>query len=370
MRVVLATHYALPHMGGIEVTVDAVARRLAARGHEVAVVASAAAARPGAEVREGVRVVRVPAFNGAERRLGVPYPVFSPALLRVLRRELAGADVVHAQGFLHQSSLAALAMAPPGAARVLTEHVGHVAYASRALDAIESAAIATAGRAAARRAQAHVVYNTSVAGLLARLAPGRRVAWIHNGVDGARFRPAGDAAERARLRASFGWDERPRVLFAGRPVAKKGLDVALAAAERGGFALAVAGSPAAPPGAESLGLLEQERMADAYRAADVLLAPSYGEGLPLVVQEALASGLPVVVSDDPGYRDTLRAGSPGVRLAQRDADAMAAAVTELLAAPALRAEASAVAASFARRTFSWTRAADEHEALYAELLRR
>lgn len=370
MRVVLATHYALPHTGGIEVVVDAVSRRLAARGHEVAVVACAAAGRPGEELRDGVRVVRVRAYNGAERRLGVPYPVFSPALLRVLRRELAGADVVHAHGFLYQSSAAALAMAPRGAARVLTEHVGHVAYASRALDAAESAAIATVGRAAARRAQAHVVYNATVAELLARLAPRRRTAWIVNGVDGERFRPAADDAERARLRASFGWDERPRVLFAGRPVAKKGFDVALDAAQRGGFALAVAGAPGGVHGAESLRLLAPERMAEAYRAADVLLVPSHGEGLPLVVQEALASGLPVVVSDDPGYRDTLRAGSPGVVLVPRDAAAMAAAVGELLSSPARRAEAAAVAAGFARRAFSWTHAADEHEALYRELLRR
>jgi glycosyltransferase involved in cell wall biosynthesis len=233
------------------------------------------------------------------------------------------------------------------------------------LDAAESAAIATAGRFAARRAHALVAYNETVAGLLARLAPGRRVVRILNGVDGTRFRPPADAAERERLRASFNWDERPRVLFAGRPVAKKGFDVARAAAARGGFALVVAGAPEGPG---SLGVLEPERMGEAYRAADVLLAPSYGEGLPLVVQEALASGLPVVVSDDPGYRDTLRAGSPGVTLAPRDAEAMAAAVGALLAAPALREDASVVAAAFARRAFSWTRAADEHEALYAELL--
>lgn len=376
MRILFVTHYALPHMGGIEVAVDAMARELAGRGDEVAVVASAAGAAAGAAGGDGHRIVRVRAFNGAEERLGVPYPLFSPGLLGVLRREIARADVVHAHGFLYQSSVAALAMASRAAhrpARVLTEHVGHVPYSSRALDAAQAAAVATLGRSAARLAQGHVVFNATVADLLVRLAPGRRTAWILNGVDPERYRPAADAADRRRLRETFGWDERPRVLFAGRPVAKKGFDVALAAAAgaEGAYRLVVAGPevlPAGvPAGVELLGRLAPERMAEAYRAADALLVPSHGEGLPLVAQEALASGLPVVMTDDPGYRETMAPGRPGVRLAARTPAAMGAAVAELLSDPGRRAEASVAAAGFARRTFSWGRAADEHLALYGDL---
>ena len=42
MRILFVSHYALPHLGGIEVAIDAMARELSGRGHEVAYVASGA----------------------------------------------------------------------------------------------------------------------------------------------------------------------------------------------------------------------------------------------------------------------------------------------------------------------------------------
>src|SRR3954447_165925 len=207
------------------------ARELTGRGHEVAYLASDAVrkdegtARPAPETP--YRVVRVPALNAIEDRLGVPYPLFGPRLVRGLRRELHRADVLHAHGFLYMSAVAALRMSR--VPRVLTEHVGHVPYESRLLDRAEAAAIATIGRAAARAADALVYFNDKVRGELARLAPGTRLERIENGVDTDRYRPPSEG-ERERLRTELGWDERPRALFVGRLVAKKGVDVALAAA--------------------------------------------------------------------------------------------------------------------------------------------
>ena len=90
-RILLLSHYALPHLGGIEVVVDALARELGRAGHEVVHVASDGR-RQGETVPEptAYRVIRVPASNLLER-LGVPYPVFGPRLLGVLRREVAAA---------------------------------------------------------------------------------------------------------------------------------------------------------------------------------------------------------------------------------------------------------------------------------------
>ena len=55
----------------------------------------------------------------------------------------------------------------------------------------------------------------------------------------------------------------------------------------------------------------QTALSDAYRASDVFVLPSFYEGLPLVVVEALACGCKVVVTDLPGIRPWLKANLPG-----------------------------------------------------------
>jgi D-inositol-3-phosphate glycosyltransferase len=369
LRILFVSHYALPHLGGIEVAVDAMARELTGRGHEVVHLASDAV-RPGEETGPPppvpYRVVRLRALNTAEARLGAPYPLFGPRLLRELRRELARADVVHAHGFLYMNAVGALRMARVPA--VLTEHVGHVHYESALLDRAEAAAIATIGRAAARAADAIVYINDKVREELERLAPGARLERIENGVDTDAYRPP-EPGERERLRAELGWDERPRALFVGRLVAKKGVDLALAAAAAGAgrFELVIVGPgqlpPAAPPNVTATGPLPPARVAELYRAADAFLLPSRGEGFPLTVQEAMASALPVILADDPAYPEHLDGAGAGATLLAPNPESMAQAVLQAARDPA----AGEAAAQHARTRFSWHTAADAHERLYREL---
>lgn len=60
-----------------------------------------------------------------------------------------------------------------------------------------------------------------------------------------------------------------------------------------------------------LGRLSQTDLAQAYRSADIFVLPSFFEGLPLVVIEALACGCKVVTTDLPGIRSWLDANAPG-----------------------------------------------------------
>jgi D-inositol-3-phosphate glycosyltransferase len=379
MRILSVSHYAPPHVGGLEALVDALATGLARRGHEVTAISSTAGLRDGLGVARSrspeYRMIYVPALNKfLEARLGVPYPLFSPSLVPVLRREISRADVVHAHGFLFQSTLLAQALArraPNRPAVVLSEHVGHVPYENRVLDRLEAAAIATLGKWSARASDAIVLCNRRVVELIARLAPAARVQWIDNGVNTELFRPAAES-ERAALRKEFGWDERPRVVFGGRAVAKKGFDVALEAARRadGAFTLAVVGTfrpPTGAPNVESLGLLPRERMAEALRAADALFVPARGEGLPITILEALASGLPTVGTDDPGYSAALAEFGAAVRLMPVEAGAMAHALAEIVSDPSARVSAEAGVPT-ARRRYSVDACVGGHERLYRDLL--
>jgi glycosyltransferase involved in cell wall biosynthesis len=316
-------------------------------------------------------VVRLPASNVLERRFGVPYPLFGPRkLAAALRKLVTAADVVHVHGMLFQNSVAALRLArrEGRAARVLTEHVGHVPYGNPLLDLVEAVAIRTVGRYAARAAETIITLNPRVEALMTALAPRTPTVRIDNGVDLDRYRPP-HAGEREELRTSLGWDATPRVLFVGRLVAKKGLAIALDAARlgNGAWELVVAGPGTPPEGAahaQFLGALPPERIAALYRACDAFLLPSRGEGFPLTAQEAMASALPIVLSDDPAYSSVLDGSGAGASLVPARAETMAAAVQALL--PRAH-QAGQEAARFARSRFSWEQTADRHLAIYESL---
>jgi glycosyltransferase involved in cell wall biosynthesis len=376
VRILLVSAYGLPHIGGVEVIVDELASQLAKRGNEVTHVTSAAGAERG-EIDTRYRVQRVRAINTLETRLGVPYPIFGPSLINVLRREIAAADIVHAHGFIYPGTVAAFALAQRAGSKaslVLTEHVGNVPYASTALNAVETAAIRVLGRRVLQRADVAVTYNDRVGDQLVALWPEIERETILNGVDHQLFHPPTDD-ERRQLRFELGWDDRPRALFVGRPVAKKGFPIAVAAirgvASR--VAMVVAGSErlprGTPGGIEALGRLSQQRLAQVYRACDILLIPSWGEGFPLVAQEGLASGLPLILAEDPGYAPNLHGAGAAVRIVKEPSE-FATALAEIIEDPAVHGQARKAATEHAKSAFSWPRAATEHEDLYRRLIAR
>ena len=370
-NILLLSHYALPHLGGIEVVVDALAREFVALGHQVTHISAdtkVAREQPVEQVSPPpYEIIRVPALNLLENKLGVPWPIFDPRLLPRLFQALRTADVVHAHGMLYLPSALGLLWAKKGRhARILTEHVGHVPYENPFVDRIEKIAIASIGRAAARSADAITVLNEKVRAEMAALAPGTRCVHIPNGVDMEKYHPP-TPGEHWRLRAALGWDQTPRLLFVGRLVKKKGIDFALATAKRlhGRAHLVVVGPGGLVPdlNVEYLGPLPPRQVAELYRAADLFFLPSQGEGFPLTAQEAMASGLPVILAEDKAYEPYL---GGGMQTAPRDPRALAAAIETWLD-PVERANAGKAASQRAQRDFSWRVAARSYLALYDEI---
>ena len=367
MRILFLSHYALPHIGGIETVIGTLREELARRGHEVRHVASDVLASPGQPdppaVNGDAGVVRVPAFSAPLEARGVPWPVFSPRLIGTLRRELAWADVVHGHGYLYQPVVAGLlaARARRRPATVLTEHVGRVPQQTTIRTALQDAAIAVAGRASVRAADVLVALNDRLAGELRALAGRAPIVKIANGVDTRCFRPPAPG-ERERLRSELGWDGRRRVLLVGRLTERKGIDAAVAAARRAGgdFELVVVGPGrlrAGGDGVRVLGAVPRVRLASLYRAADALVLPSFGEGFPITAQEAAVSGLPVVLASDPSYGEHVAAAPGAFRLVDAAPAALAAALRTL--GPGDPATTAA-----AREAFSISATADQHERLY------
>jgi glycosyltransferase involved in cell wall biosynthesis len=182
----------------------------------------------------------------------------------------------------------------------------------------KSAWLILLSRWAAARADAVIVKSKEMARHLPEV---NDVEVIPNGVDLARFAPVPMAEARARL----GWPAEGEVLlFAGKPDEPR-KNVALAREverrlrERGHDLRLVVfhGQP-------------QGDLVLAMNAADVLLLPSFHEGSPNVVKEAMAVNLPVVAAPAGDCEERLAGVSPG-GVAAREPDAFSAAVERVLA---------------------------------------
>jgi glycosyltransferase involved in cell wall biosynthesis len=173
-----------------------------------------------------------------------------------------------------------------------------------------------------------------------------RVVVVANTVDvdalGARV--DGLRARRDELRARLGVGaEETLVLAVARLAPEKGLDTLAAAVARvPGARLVVAGEGLLRPelerrGVALLGHLEGDALLEAYAAADVFALLSRREPWGVVVNEAAAAGLPLVLSDRVGAaRDLLRPGENGELVPPDDVAAAAAALERLARDPALR----------------------------------
>jgi len=348
----VVSHLALPHVGGVENLVDLEVRGLAAAGHEVALVTSnGTGAGRTPEYPENVRVIRVPANHFLERRLGIPYPLFGLRLLKELKRELSRADIVHAHGFMFLNAVLAIVMARiSGKPCVLTDHGGIQKFRSWGATLAARLGAETLGRLSATLASRLVAYNSRIQETLNRLGRRRDAEFIPNPLDPELFYPP-TADERAAARNALGWPaNREKVIFVGRLIPAKGVGLLLEALDPsfdvvfcGPGDVSILGLPRAQ--VEYLPPRPQRELRTLYHAADMLVLPAeVREGFPLVVQEAIACGLPVVLGNDPGFAPYRKL--TGLILCEREPKTLNAAIHQALSFGAARTESGRRPADF------------------------
>ncbi|MHB8504885.1 MAG: glycosyltransferase family 4 protein, partial [Acidimicrobiales bacterium] len=104
-----------------------------------------------------------------------------------------------------------------------------------------------------------------------------------------------------------------------------------------------------------LGAVAQDRLVDLYRDADMFCLASFAEGLPIVLMEAMATGLPVVATSVAGIPELVRHGESGLLVPPGCAPALAAALIKLAADPELRRDLGTAARSVVEADFKLTR---------------
>lgn len=370
-NILIVTHYYPPHMGGIEMVAKEQAERLAALGHSVTVVTSKVDPEEHSGIVNGVRVSRVRAWNGLEEK-GSPYPVFAPSIFTTLWSAIAQANIVHVHDATYGSCAIAVVIARLlGKPVVVTQHVGLVQHPSSWVMRAQLLMHGTLGAYAFKVAHAIFTLNDRVEQhVLDHGANPARIVPMANGVDTTLFYPA-TANEKKRLREELGLSlDKPIALFVGRFVPKKGFDKVLAAKDND-YQLVFAGGQADPFTDDAtvlMGTLPQDELAKVYRAADVFVLPSEGEGFPLSIQEAMATGLPIITAYDEGYGRYQLDPHLFKMLHQPNEHSVRAAIKAVITNDDLRKAMSLYSRDYANTHFAWDRVVTRLEHVYDDIL--
>jgi glycosyltransferase involved in cell wall biosynthesis len=346
-----------PHAGGAELHLFEIFKRLAARGHRIRLVCSGWAGGAAGATIDGISICRVGSRNGFAL-LG------RGAVRRALTEERPHVVVED----INKLPLFLAGLTDLPFCAIVPHLFGETAFqeASWPAAAVVWAAERPLARAY-RRAGFHAISESTRDDLVARGVRPERVRVIHPGVDSVRFTP--DPTVRSPS---------PAFLYVGRLKRYKGVDTALRALAvarrtRPDLRLDIAGSGDHGPALEALavrlglggsvafhGFVSEAEKLELLRGAWANVFPSPKEGWGITVVEAGACGTPSLASDSPGLRDSVRHGETGFLVPHDDADALAARMLELAAAPALVERLGAAARRFAE-AHTWERSAEATE---------
>jgi rhamnosyl/mannosyltransferase len=368
LRVVHVGKFYPPVPGGMEQVLESLCRGPQA-GIDNRVLVASTGRSTIHEVVHGVTVTRVGMIGAAG---SVP---IAPGLRMALRRARADLIVLHEP---NPWALLSLAVAPPRAPLIVWFHSEVVRPTLQY--ALFYHPLARAVYARARRI---VVSSPALAGHAAALAPYRdRIAVIPFGIDPSRWEATPAVCARARaIRAECAG--RALVLFAGRMVPYKGVDVLLRALAGLDAAAVIAGDGpwrgrwttlAGELGIAGrvrfAGEVPHEELAALYHACDVFVLPSVtrAEAFGYVQLEAMACARPVVSTRLPsGVPWVNRDGDTGLTVEPGDPEALGRAIGALVADPDLRRRMGAAGRARVLSEFTMARMRAATAALYREV---
>ncbi|KOX04653.1 glycosyltransferase family 4 protein [Streptomyces sp. NRRL B-3648] len=368
MRVVIVTESFPPDVNGVAHSAFQTARHLVDRGHRPLVVAPAPAPAPGSDPDRDAPcpVVRVPSLPlPGYPEVRVALPSRRPAAALAAHRP----DVVHLAGpFILgvRGMAAAVRLGVPTVAVYQTDLAG---YARTYLGAGETAAWRRIRSVHAAADRTLAPSSAAQAALEEHGVP--RVRLWPRGVDTIRFRPQHrDEA----LRRALAPNGEPIVGYVGRLAPEKHVELLSGVCGQAGVRVVVVGDgpsrahlTEALPGAVFLGRRTGDDLARIFASLDVFVHTGPFETFCQTVQEAMASGVPVIAPAAGGPLDLVDHGRTGLLVPPRDAGAVQEAVRALAADPARRAAYGAAArATVEGRT--WAAVGDQLLAHYDAVL--
>jgi glycosyltransferase involved in cell wall biosynthesis len=337
LRVLMVLDNNYPGIGGAELQVRLLSRALAARGHEVKILAPRLdPTRPVHDTVDGIEVERIP--YPRVRVLGSLILMLRFAWYLLRTRE--SYDAIHVHIVKNLATVAGL-LCPFLRASVVIKVSGAWEFDGGVLDPAKRRQPLTLLRNACIRGVDYVQCISVYTRRRLREAdyPECKLRMIHNAVDLDRYQSTDGAR---------GGNTVPIVVFVGRMRPVKGVDVLVRAWKevqvRNRARLVLAGDGPIVPDIKKLAsdsgvadsiefLGEISTVPDLLRRSDIYVQPSYQEGMPNSVLEAMATGLPIVATKISGNEDLVEDGRNGLLVPPGDATALARAIERLLVDP-------------------------------------
>jgi len=382
-RICLVTHFFPPHMGGIEKVSYEQSKRLTEFGYEIDVLTSKIKGQ-NERPAKGIRVFSYPTLNLAER-IGVPYPVLSFKAYRKFVQVIKKCDLVHAHGHVYMSSYMAGKVAKKYKKPfIVTQHNTFIDYQS-ILNILEHLNDFTIGKSVLKCANRIITVSKETMKYVLKLGADKsKTSVIYNGVDTDYFHPVNKEESRKKLGLP---KNRKIILSVRRLVYKNGLDtliesVPLLTRDHPDLLFVVAGKGPSRKLIEDrikelgidaniklTGFVPDRLLPLYYDAADYFILPSAsGEGLPLVLLEAMACGLPVIATTVGGTPEIIKHMKNGVLVPPRNPEAMAETMSKLLSEERLGATIGEEARRIVEDRFTWEKNLRQLQDIYKKVI--
>jgi glycosyltransferase involved in cell wall biosynthesis len=389
MKIVQVVQRYCPAFGGAESQVKSISEELVRRGHEVHVVTSNSTSildvptllhpmrRKRFNLLESTDIqgVKIDRYNALFRFYGFLATVPMRKLFTV------EADIVHAYCFYVTTSLVAMVAARwRSLPFLLTANDAMVnPYGSPSKKVWAGVYNCTLGKALTASSERIIAVSETNANDLSSLGvDGLKIRIIPNGVNVEKF---------ISVRTSRTIRGEPLILYVGRVSEDKGLKTLIQAVplvlkdfplarflivgEDYGY-LSILKSLVQELGVEKsvvfIGRLPDEQLVRVYKMADVFVLPSELEAFGIVVIEAMASGLPVVVSNMGGMKNIVQDGKNGLLFTTRNSRQLGEKIISLLNDEELRIRLAENGTKTVLENYSINRVVDKLEKLYAEVL--
>ncbi len=375
MNILQLTPYFYPHLGGVESHVLELSKHLQKRGHEILVVTTRLEDTEEESVVEGVPVRRVEPLT-----IFLSTPIV-PGVSKVLMDEEY--DILHSHSPPPLLSFFGVRRASKkDVPSVLTYHcdleIPHLL--GPMIVALYQRTIGTYTVSKSDQ----VITTTTTYGATSKMVWHQNSEVIPNAVDAERFNPTNEGT---LARERLGLDEDTKmVMYVGRIVYHKGLEYFVRAAryldeDRAKFVLVGTGDfrEELEKIIEDEGLQDQvlfagrvpnEELPSYYAASDVCVLPSVSrlEAFGIVALEAMASGVPVIVSDIPGVREVIVEGKHGLLAEPMNSRDLAGKIRTLLENPDMSERMGENGRERVVDKFTWDQVAEDIEKVYESLV--